>query len=167
VTNASADTIGASTLGYNAIVLAMPDIGPIQDYLNQPLTRPEMGDVLVKAPIPCFLTISFTLNMAPGTESSADAGAVQQQVATVIGNLGFTGQLAASLISQALHDFVGVNLESVTSIVMSGIISKPGGGSSTISSSSLLTIPTDYPNMTSGNTVAFLVTPAGISVTII
>src|SRR5690606_19111947 len=52
-------TVGSSEADYFVTVLAMPSIAEAQEYASRRGVRNVAGDVLVKAPVPCFLRLSF------------------------------------------------------------------------------------------------------------
>jgi hypothetical protein len=165
LTDATGLTINSSTNVYNVYVLAMPLIADLQTFLLTRDVAPPMCDVLVKAPIPCFISLSLTVNYKTGTTPPVTS-AIQAALATAVNGLEFPGSLAASFINQTLHDLL-TNLVSITGLTMTGVIRKPDGTSTTITDSSLLTIPNDYPNMTSGRTVALLLNPTDITISLV
>lgn len=164
ITNAQGMVVGTTQQTYNVLVRAMPQIGQMQDMWNRSANRPTMGDVLVKAPIPAFTTVTCTLNV-PATLAVSTA-AVQQAIATAINQLPFGTSLASSYLNQVIHNAVP-GLLSVTSLGMSCRIRKPDGSQVFQNTTTILTIPEDDANMTSPRTVAFLTDPTQIGVTVV
>lgn len=163
-TNATSLTVGVATKDYTVVVRRMPLIGDLQTFWNDADRRPPMGDVLVKAAIPCFTTVTLTVHVLP--TATATAASIATLLADAINGLGFTGQLAASYLNQVLHNSV-TGLVSVSGVSMSGRVRKPNAATSTLSGTALLTVSTDYANMVSGDTVAFLTTADAITVTLV
>ena len=164
VTNAGALAVGA-TASYTVICRTMPLIGAIQDFLGLRVNRPPMGDVYVKAAVPCFTTISLTLNVQSGTV--VPVAAVAAALASAVNGLGFAGTIAGSLISQVAHNTVGAGLVSVSNLLMTGVIRGPDGSTTSISSSVSLTFTNNPAIMTTTQTVAFLLNPANVAITVV
>lgn len=155
----------ATTRDYVVVARVMPLIAPMQDFVNGRDVRPPMGDVLVKAPIPCFCTASFTLNVATG--NVVDTDKVRNDVATAVNALGFTGQLASSFIDQTLHQTVH-GLVTVSAMSLAGTIRRPDGTSVVLGPSSVsLVVPNSPAFMTTGRTVVFFLKPEDITVTVV
>lgn len=162
-TNASALTINVSQQTYTVLATCMPLLAPLQQFWLDRNNAPPSGDVLVKAPIPCFVSYSATLNVPTGT--TVNVAALQTTVAQAINNLGFVGTLAASYISQVLHNALPA-LSAITGANLTGRIRKPDLSQAYLSATTALTIPADYSNMLSGRTAAFLTTAASIALTV-
>ena len=116
--------------------------------------------MLVRAAVPCFMTVSATFTYAAGT--AYDAAKTKAAVAAAVNALEFPGAIAASQITQAIHSAVPGAI-SVSSVSLQGRLLKPDGTSTTLSSSSAITIANDFSNMVSGKTVAFFLDPADIT----
>lgn len=154
-----------STQDYNLVMRVMPLVGEAQDFLNERTQRPPAGDALVKAPVPCFTVVSFTVNYDASTATPSTT-AIQNAVASAVNNMGFTGTMASSLISQTLHDLL-TNLVSVTSISMSGTIRRPDATNVAVGpSSQQLLVPSDPANLVTGRTVAFFLRPNDVTATL-
>lgn len=154
-----------STQDYQVVIRVMPLLADIQDFLMNREVRPTMSDVLVKAPLPVFTTASFTMNMLAGAPT-VDTALVATTVANAINALGFTGELAGSLIGQVLHQtFPG--LLSVTSMVLTGRLRQPDGTETVLGPSTGLTIASDPANMIGEKTTVFFLAPSDITVTVV
>lgn len=164
VTDVTGMALGA-TAPYLTVVKIMPLIADIQDFLNQRSIRPPMCDVEVKAAVPCFTTVAFTVNYNNRTAAPSTA-AIQNAVAAAVNNLGFTGSLSRTLIDQTLAGLL-TNLVSVTGYALAGTILQPDDTEVVISDPQTLTIPDDPANMVTGRTVAFFLQPSDVSVTLI
>ncbi len=162
VTNATSLTIG-STKSYDVLVTAMPLIGAIQDFWNLLENRPPAGDVLVRAPVPCFTGVSLTLEVNQGT--TVDVASVQSMVASVINAVGFTGRISGSSISKTLHAAIA-GLSTVSGYAFAGRIRRLDGTTVNITGTDSLAIPSDSANGVGARTTAFLTTPSDVSVSV-
>jgi hypothetical protein len=165
VTNASALTPGVSTAAYTVICRTMPLIGQVQDFLGQRPNRPPMGDVLVRAAVPCYTTVSLTLNVLTGTVVSVPA--VAAAIAAAVNATGFVGSVAGSLIFQVVHNLLGAGLVSVSNLSLTGRIRRPDGVSLYLNGTTSLAFVDDPAHMTTAQTVAFLLNLADVSVTVV
>jgi hypothetical protein len=80
----------------------MPKILELQQYLCDRDRRPPTGDVLVKAAIPCFVTVGCKITMTPGVTSPSVA-AVKAAIATAINQLGIVSQLSSATVIGAIQ----------------------------------------------------------------
>ena len=145
------------------MVRRMPLIGDLQDFWNMRENRPPLGDILVKAAVPCFVSVSMTMNMPSGvTVVAAD---VQAAVSQAINGLSFTASLAASYISKVVHNLVP-DLLTISGMNISGRIRQPNGTAVYLNSSSAIDIPNDPDNLVTEDTVIFVTTEPAISVTV-
>lgn len=164
ITNASGLTPNVSTATYNVVLRTMPQIAAVQDYLGQRSVRPTMGDVLVRAAVPCFMTVSLTLNVLSGTV--VNVAAAQAAVASAVNALGFSGSVPASAISQVLHNLLGASLVSVTSILMNGTLRRLDGTNIVLADPVNLAIVSDPANLVTNHTVAFLLNATDVTITV-
>jgi hypothetical protein len=156
----------ATVQDYVVVAKAMPLLADVQDFLMTRQVRPPMGDALTRGPVPCFTTVSFTLNMASGSPS-VDQNLVKTNVANAVNAQGFIGQLSASFIDQVLHATVP-GLVTVSAMTLNGRVRKPDGANTLLGPSAVsLVIPTDYPNMTSGRTTVFFLNPSSITIVVV
>lgn len=165
VTDATALVTNVATNDYTIIFQAMPLVADVQDFLLGRTVRPPMGDVLVKAPIPCYTFISLTVNYKNGTTAPV-VTTIQNAIATAVNNLDFSGQLPASLIDQVVHNTVS-NLVSVTSIDLLGQLRGIDGTITILHDTIVIAIPEDDDLMQSGRTAAFFVNPSDIAVNLV
>jgi hypothetical protein len=164
VTNATSLALGTQAT-YICLVTQMPLIGSVQDFLSQRTVSPPMCDVLVKAPIPVFTSVAFTLNYVAGTTAPTVA-AVQQAVASAVNVLSFTGQLSASFINQVLHNAF-TNAVSITGLSMVGSLRNVDGTYTNLFSPTQLVVPSSDALMLSGRTATFFLPPASVGVTLV
>jgi uncharacterized phage protein gp47/JayE len=163
-TDHSALTPGTSKQNYTVGVQAMPLIKELQVFCNGADVRNLSADVAVKAAVPCFLTINLEIQI--GAETAAPAtGPIKTALAAAVNNIGFPGQLHASLIHDVVHNYL-TNRQAVGAIDLHGRIRRPNGTTQIIRASDVLQAPDDPGNLVTGSTVAFIlgVNNIGISV---
>lgn len=151
-----------ATQDYAITVRAMPLIAELQDYALQYRTRNVMGDALVKAPVPCFLSLSFSIALRSG-QSVPDLNAIANDLANLVNTYGFTGRLPASALSDVVHNSLP-NHASAGAIDMFGRIRKPDGSLRYVRSTELLEVPNESSVMSTSRTVAFLLDPADVAI---
>lgn len=165
ITDATAMVIGTTTKNYQVVTQAMPLIAEVQDFLLGRDVRPPMSDVEVKAPIPCFTTVTCTVNY-DSTTTPPTVAAVQNAVAVAVNGLIYPGSLAASFIDQTIHNAFP-NVDSVTSFLLTGTIRRIDGTTTFLSNAVIITIPSVNSLMQSGRTAAFFLEPSNVSVTLV
>jgi hypothetical protein len=164
-TTAAPLTPGVSKKMYAVTTVSMPLIKELQDFISSRENRPRGTDVLVKAAVPCFTKISFTVRKL-ASAADPDIAAIQQAVADTVASVGFSGQLHASLISSAAHKYLSAG-QALGPIDMFGRIRTATGGTTYLRNSTVLQIPDDPDNLVTGRTTAFLTSPADVSVSVV
>ena len=159
----SAYSFGA-TLEYDVDVTYMPLIADIQTTVSSRDVRHYGADCLVKAPIPCFVQISFII-YKQANEATPDSAAIQLAVSTAINAIGFVGRIYASKIQDAVHGYLSSN-SSVGSIDIFGRIRYPDGTTQYIRGPELIQVPADTAKMVSHRTVQFFCRPEDVFVNI-
>lgn len=150
---------------YSAILRGLPLIAELQDFVNSADNRYETGDLLVKAAVPCFVGVSFTLTQGVG-EKTPDLDAIRQAVADTVNSLAFPGRLHASLISDAVHNFLSPR-QAISKIYLHGRILLPDGLETHIQASDVLQIPDDPDRFVTGRTVALFSYPQDVGITVL
>jgi hypothetical protein len=162
VTQTSTLTLNTSTKDYDVTLTGMPLIGDIQDDLGSRTTCNAAGDLLVKAPVPCFLRLSFTIELPSGS-TTPDTDSIAEQLAAVVNNYGFAGRLPASVLTDTIHNYLPTG-SSVSAVDMFGRVRRPNGSKRFLRSSTLLTVPDEPTNMVTGRTVIFCLDPEDVSI---
>ena len=162
-TNASAMTPGDKQ-NYSVDVSSTPHVQELQDYMGSRDTRSFGSDVLIKAPVPCFVQVSMTLNKSSG-DSDPDTSGIKTAIASVINGTGFIGRLDGSRILEVVNGYIQNNI-SVTDLDMLGRIFTPQYTSKWVRDGDSLVIPDDANNMVSAKTVQFFTDVSDISVNI-
>jgi hypothetical protein len=149
-------TANSDTALYTVTTRSMPLVAEIHDFLTSRENRARATDILVKAAVPCFTRISFAVHIdANDVISDATILEMKRAVVAAIANVGFSGQLHASLISGAVHKFL-TGRQAVHDIDMFGQIRRPDGTTAYLRDNVLLTLPFDPGRMVTGRTTAFL-----------
>lgn len=154
-TPAGSLTIG-DTREYDCVLRGMPLIADISDYFTQLGKLHAAADVLVKAPVPCFLQFAMTIQLRPG-QAQPDTDAMRKAITTLINSqYSFAGRLTASVIVDAVHNYLP-DRAGVSAIDMLGIIRRPDGVKIYLHATDLLVVPDYADTMTTGRTVAFFI----------
>jgi len=156
---------GRSSAVYSITVKTAPLIAEIQNYLNQRDVRTRATDVLVRAAVPCFTTISFKIRKE-ATSPDPDIASIKKALVAAIGKIGFAGQLHASVINGVVHSFL-TGRQAVGEIDMFGRIRRPDGQTIYVRDNTILQIPFDPLRMVTGRTTAFLLSEKDISISVV
>ena len=150
---------------YAVITLGMPLIAELQDYLTGRETRPRATDVLVKAPVPCFTKISFEIRK-PAADATPNIDAIKKSISEAVGEIGFSGQLHASVISNVVHKYL-TGRQAVGSIDMFGRIRRPDGTILYVRDNTILKTPNDAARIVTGRTTVFLTKPEDVAISVV
>lgn len=149
---------------YSVTTALMPLVGQVQDVISSREIRSRSADVLVRAAVPCFTKISFTIRK-DAASVTPDLAAIKTALVEAVANVGFSGQLHASLISGVVHKFL-TGKQAVGAIDMFGRILRPDGEETFVRDSTILQIPHDPLRLVTGKTTAFLTTEDDISISV-
>lgn len=150
---------------YAVELKAVPLIADIQETVSSRDVRHYGADCLVKAPVPCFVQLSFTVYKEQG-QDDPDADAIAEALCTLVNTTGFTGALYAS----AVHDVVHGLLESgmtVGAIDMFGRLRYPGGSAVYVRDPDVLRVPDEPELGVSRRTVQFFMEPEDVAVAVV
>jgi hypothetical protein len=153
------------TLDFDVTLRAMPLISDIQDWASDRSVRNRAGDALIKAPIPCFVGVSFTIGQPPGYPT-LDTDPIRSDVAELINRWGFTGKLPASAIANVVHNYLTGNAY-IGAIDMLAEIRFPTGELRQLHTTETLEVPDEPSSMVTARTVAFLTTPDDIAISVV
>lgn len=150
------------TYEFEAVIV--PQLADLQALISSRDVRSYGADVLMRAPIPCFVQISFTVHKR-SDEPDPDVDGIKTAVMNVVNAVEFTGRLYASNIQDAVHTFLH-NSSSVGAVDMFGRIRRPDGTNQYLRNTEVLRVTDDPANMVTSKTVQFFLEPEDISVTI-
>lgn len=153
------------TAVFDVTVVALPLIAEIQAHVGSRDVRPYGGDALVKAPVPCFLTLNFTVNKKTG-QADPDVEAIRNAVCEAANTIGFVGELYASQLQDVIHNHLA-NGQTVSAVDMHGRLRYPDGTIRYLRDSEVLTVPDLPANMVTAKTVQFFAAPEDVGVTVV
>lgn len=162
-TNIDGLTVG-DTAEYAVTLRGVPLIGDIQDWAAGRPVRNRAGDALIKAPVPCFLRVSFTIELQPG-QATPDTETIANELAELVNGYGFTGRLPASALADVVHDNL-TGKSHVSAIDMLGDIRRPDGVIRRIRTTEILEVPNEPGNMVTARTVAFFLDPDDVAISV-
>lgn len=157
-------TINQSKAFYSVTTRGLPLIGDIHDTLTARDNRPRATDILVKAAVPCFTKIAFEIRTETNDSiSETTLQEIKKAVVKAVSEVGFSGQLHASVIANAAHKFL-TGRQAVGTVDMFGKIRRPDGSYAYVRDNTLITLPNDPTRLVTGRTTAFIVGPDDVSV---
>jgi uncharacterized phage protein gp47/JayE len=158
-------TVGTSTAPYAVSVLALPQVADLQQFLGGRGVRNPAGDVLVKAPVPCFLSVSFEVRCAALAADSVDTAAIAAAVAAKVNDLGYCGTLYTSTVAEVVGPYLPDGA-ALGAIDLFGRIRRPDGQYRFIRDPLhvAITVPDDPERLTTARTVCFFLDPADVAV---
>lgn len=157
--------VGTATASYSVSVLAMPETKEVQDFVLDRDTGPVAADNLVKAAVPCFMSINFDLRV-DAAATTPDVAAISNNLAAYVNNIGFCGQLHASALADVIHNSL-VGKAAVGAIDMLGRIRRPDGIDERLRDNAFLEIPDRPEVFTTGRTVVFVLDPSDVGITVV
>ena len=162
-TDISSLTVGTSTKEYKVVVRYLPLIKTAQTFASSRNHRNYAGDILIKAPIPCFVGLDFTIRS--GAESSgANLSSIKTALAKFVNTMGFCGRLSASALNDVIYNHLVGDCVGLSAINMTGRIRKPDGTTTVLNSTEVLIIPDKPAEMVTGRTTAFFLDPSDIAI---
>ena len=162
-TDVSALSVGDSR-DYVVSFLVAPLIRELQAFIGDTAVRPLGVDLLVRAAIPCLLTINATILRA-ADESAPDLDLIRVALRNYVSGLNFPGTLYASQLLDVIHNYLESNTV-VSHIVMQGTILRTDGDTTVIRHTTALAIPNATAVEISPRTVAFFLDTANIGLTV-
>lgn len=163
-TSVAALAIGA-TREYDITLASQPTIAQVQDFVGSRNHRNRAADIVVKAPVPCFTQLSFTIQQQVGSDETVDLTAMKNSLAEAVNTVPFIGRLAGSLLCETAHDFLFDQM-SISLVDMLGRIRRPDGTTTWLRSSEVLTVPDAPEDMVTAKTVQFYTDPDSIAISI-
>lgn len=163
VTDASALSTGDKQ-NYSVEVTNTPLISELQNYVGGRDVRSYGADALVKAPVPCFVQVSCTINKSAG-DSDPDVSGIKNTIAELVNSVGFIGRLDGSRVLDSIHGYISNNV-SVTDLDLLGRLLQPDGTTKWLRDSSSIVVKDDAAAMVTAKTVQFFTSASDISVNI-
>lgn len=158
---------GASTALYDVYIKVMPNIGDIQGVLSTREAGDPCADYLVKAAIPCFVSVSMQ-GLYQQEYGVPDEGLIRTTVAEAVNAMKFTQpKLSAATIIDAAHELLGTGGYVDLPVDLRGVLRLPDGTQLNLLSSDELVIPNYYDQGVSRLTTAFYLEPEDVEITLI
>lgn len=165
------------TLNFNVDVMGMPNIDSINDFVISRQYRHTSGDYLVKASIPCLVSVSINIILGPG-DATPDSGAIKSAIANAVNALDFqSNTLSVDTIIGAVRPLltgrtrISLPVDLRGEIITPAVSIVPGdprlSGSIFLFDPQRLSIPTVAASMVSPRTVSFYLDPNDIAVNIL
>lgn len=164
VTPVSGLTVG-DTAEYNISLLTQPYIKDIQEFVAGDSHRNLSADTLVKAAVPCFLSLNFDIVKDVG-ESSPDTDAIIAALVEKINNLDFPGVLYASQLNAVIHQHL-TGTQAVDKITMHGRIRRVDGDDTVIRDNQILRIPDTPSLLVTPRTTVFVLYPGDVGIAVV
>lgn len=165
VTLVSGLAVGQTAL-YTCELIGTPLIEEIQTLVSSRDVRSYAADALVKAPVPCFVQVTLTLNKTTGTMIDADMiDKIKLAIIGVVNRTDFVGRLDGSYIIEAVHGLITDNI-SITQLDLLGRIRRPDGTLQYLRDPDSIVIPEQPVKMVTAKTVQFFAEVADVSVNV-
>lgn len=158
------DLAVGATRNYDVEVVSTPLVGELQELMTSFETRHRAADILVKAAVPCFVRINFTIYRR-ADEPDPDLEGIKQSIVDVVNRIGFIGRLYASRITDTIHSYL-MNDTSVGELDLFGRIRRPNGTTLYLRDGEVLRVTDDPAAMVTANTVQFFLEPEDIGITV-
>lgn len=156
-------TIGTATKQYGIQLRQLPGLSSVQDVISDRQSRYPVGDCLVKAPVPCF--VSTTVFVGKRTvDAQPDIAAIQVAAAKAVNTQGFPGRIPASIVVAAIQS--SLTTGTVTSLTLQGRVRRPNGTTLNLNSTTVLDVGFDPTNLVTNRTVGFFLDPADVTVVV-
>ena len=164
VTSTIGLTVGA-TASYVCDVTGTPLIAEVQTQVSSRDVRNFGADVLIKAPVPCFVQVSLTINKEAG-DGEPDLISITSAIVSAINQTDFIGRLDGSRLIEVVHAFLAGNL-SVTKLDLFGRIRRPDGSLQYLRGPDSLIVPEQPARMVTAKTVQFFAETADVSISVV
>ena len=157
-----------STADFLVTVNFQPLVREAQAIVNDRSKRIAGADYLVKAAIPCY--VSLMVSLQANTDQVVPVDTIKQAIFDYINNLDFGEPIYSSKIIDICHNYPQVK-RVVTPVVMTGIIASPTGALINIENNDTLSISPYIPYGVSDRIVGFFtsygVSNSGVSVQVV
>ena len=153
-------------LKYDLYFSAMPLLSDIQDYCRLRANSAPGADILVRAPIPCYVSVGITVSYLSGQQAPS-ADALRQVVADAVNRYTFAETTAMStIITRAVDSYMNGKGNAVAPLSLRGSLYKVDGSVETLVGTTGLAIQDDPVNCQSRRTVAYYAYPSSVQLTL-
>jgi uncharacterized phage protein gp47/JayE len=151
-----------STREYDVVVRGLPLVDSVQEQLNAREVRNPAGDHVVRAAIPCFVSVSLAVAGA----SPENVDAIKNAVAGYVNSTAFVSAIYASKIGEAVHAVLSA-AATVSNVDITGRLRTPGGEWVVFRSRDVLEVPECAEQDVTSRTVCFFLDPQDVRVTLV
>lgn len=155
--------VGATAL-YDLEARGLPLIADLQDYVSGRDVNSYGTDCLVRAPIPCIVTLSLTIHKRSG-DPDPDVTSIAAAIATAVNLTPFEGRLFASALQDVIVSFLAAD-QKVSSIDMLGRLLYPDRSTHYLHDEEVLIVPDEPAAFVTARTVQFFLDPSDVAITI-
>lgn len=150
---------------YKVIVLRMPQIHDIQEYVNLRSVRNYCSDVLIKAAIPCICSLTVVLRKRSNETATIDEDAIKTAIANYINSHKFAdGPLSAAKMIEAVQTNIPALVNIDLPLDLSGMLLLPSGDTKYLHNTDCLNIADILTENVSSRTVAFFISTNDIDI---
>ncbi len=160
-----ADLAVGQTAEYVYEITGTPHVRELQDLVSSRDIRHYGADALIKAPVPCFVSVTLTINKA-ADDVSPSLEPIRSAIVTAINSVDFQGVLPGSLIVDTVHNYLQGRLN-VTELDLLGRIRMPDGTIKYLRSDDALIIPELPGKMVTSKTVQFFAEAIDVNLNVI
>jgi hypothetical protein len=165
-TETSVDDIPLGTEAeYVVAVQTMPLIAELQIFSVSLDHSNLMADVLVKAAVPCFLSINCDI-IKDVDETAPLLDPIKNDLAVMVNNLDFPGVLYASQVTDLIHNYLSGSM-AVGLVDMHGMIRRPDGTMAVIRDKTELWIPESPSTLVTPRTTTFILYAEDIGLNVV
>lgn len=156
--------LGASA-AYDVEATGLPQIAALQDLVSSRDFASHGADLLVRAPVPCFVSLNFAINR-PRAAAAPDLNEIKAALCAVINRTGFTGKLYASTLAETVQaQLVGGATHGAMDML--GRLRYPDGTIEYLRSAEALTVPQRPQLAVTRRTVQFFSLPEDIAIAVV
>jgi hypothetical protein len=152
------------TAEYVCEVTGVPLIAELQSEVSSRDIRSYAADALIKAPVPCFVQLTLTINKTAG-DPSPNLDGIKAALVDAVNKVGFIGRLDGSLLTDIVHNFI-TDDTSVTDLDIFGRVRRPDGSIQYVRATDSLVIPDQPARMVTAKTVQFFTEVSSISINV-
>ncbi len=153
-----------SSQDYEVVLKTLPLLADVQETVSHRDVRHYGADCLVRAPVPCFVQLTFTIYKQQG-QDDPDTTAIAEALCAVVNTTGFTGALYASALHDAIHSLLPAG-SSVGAIDMLGRLRYPDGSVRYVRDPDTLAVPDEPDSGVSRRTTQFFSEPGDIAIAV-
>ena len=160
----TAGLLAGATAQYDVAVRVMPTIADVQDHFNARDVRPYGSDLLIKAPVPCYVAVAFTV-VKSNVQAVPDLTALRNAVAAAVNAIDFTGRIYAGQIQDVIHGYLPQGA-SARDVDLYGRVRMPDGEMRFSRDRDAMVVSRVPGRMVDDTTVQFFCDPADVTIAV-